>query len=45
MADGLASMSKKQLIQICDNHGYLYRKSDTKAQLAAIITEAELATV
>lgn len=43
MEDGLRSMSKKQLIQICDKHGYSYRKSHTKAQLAEIIAEAELA--
>lgn len=45
MEDGLRSMSKKQLIQICTESGYLFRKSDTKVQLIAIITEAELAPI
>ena len=45
MVDGLVSMSKKQLVDICNKRGYPHRKSYTKAQLRAIITEAELATV
>ena len=45
MVDMLASMPKKQLVDICNKRGYPYRKSYTKAQLRAIISEAELATV